>query len=59
MYKTPAVRSYDTTQIEAKLKVCRRCKRAFYFTHPRTVCIECRAKAAKARHDERSRGFSA
>ncbi len=43
MYVTPkSARTYDQIQIEAKLTVCKRCKRAWFMTHKRTVCQACR-----------------
>lgn len=43
MYRTPThAKTYDQTQIEAKLIVCKSCKRAWFMTHRRLKCQECR-----------------
>lgn len=40
--------TYDNTQVGARLKVCRGCRRKFYFTrHGRIKCADCRAKGSK------------
>lgn len=41
-------RTYDNTQVGARLKTCKGCKRKFYFTrHSRLKCMDCRSKATK------------
>ncbi len=40
--------TYDDRQLSARLVVCARCQRAYYFTdHARTLCLVCERAAPR------------